>query len=63
MPDLLQSLLIFMLPLYGERLACNEYGQINFPFSSVSAQKSKLSRCLVLWTLVDVASLKRVQSL
>ena len=63
MPDLLQSLLIFLLPLYGERLACTEYGQINFPFLSVSAQKKLLPRCLVVWTLVEVASLKRVQSL
>jgi hypothetical protein len=64
MPNLLQSLLIFMLPLYGERLACTAYGQINFPFLSAAAQKRrrKLSRCLVVWTFVDVASLKRVQS-
>lgn len=30
-----------MLPLYGERLACTAYGQINFPFLSASAQKKK----------------------
>jgi len=43
MPDLLQSLLIFMLKLYGERLAVTAYSQINFPFLLVSALKKQVN--------------------